>query len=172
MAAVRWPPRRRKHLTSGIIEVYIRKAALKDLDAIKSLADVHKKELGFVLRPALASSIERDEMLVAENSRGVVGFVEYHHRQDEQTTLYHIAVCSDHRRQGIGQRLVEVLINDAVEHSKRYVLLRCPVYLEANRFYARLGFSQIGVDPGKQRQLIVWRLLLSLGTHDMGEVKD
>ncbi|MBC8263372.1 MAG: GNAT family N-acetyltransferase [Anaerolineales bacterium] len=139
----------------------IRKAIPADLDIVKGLADAHKNELGFVLRPALASSIDRGEVIVAENSRGIVGFVEYHHRQDEQTTLYHIAVAPQHRRQGIGQRLVNALVYDAGEHNQRFVLLKCPADLEANKFYERLGFSHVDTQPGKQRELSIWRLPLS-----------
>lgn len=145
-------------------DLVIRKATQADLDVIKDLADAHKNELGFVLRPALANGIERGEVFVAENSRGIVGFVEYHHRQDEQTTLYHIAVQSEHRRQGIGRQLVEALIYDTSEYNKGFIQLKCPVELEANKFYKRLGFSQMEVHPGKGRDLAVWRLSLRSAT--------
>ena len=62
----------------------VRKATQADLDAVKGLADSHKHELGFVLRPALSRSIAREELLVAENHASVIGFIEYHHRQDER----------------------------------------------------------------------------------------
>ena len=39
----------------------IRKATPVDPDAIKVLADAHRRELGFVLRPALARSITRNK---------------------------------------------------------------------------------------------------------------
>jgi len=147
----------------------IRKATLADLGVIKGLADAHKNELGFVLRPALANSIERDEIFVAENSRGVIGFVEYHHRQDKQTTLYHIAVNPEHRRKGVGQQLVEALICDASEHGKGFIQLKCPVDLEANKFYRQAGFLRSCVQPGKNRGLVVWRLLLDPATHKTDE---
>lgn len=139
-------------------EVTIRKATLGDLDAIKALADRHKQELGFVLRPALVRSIERTEVFVAENSANVIGFLEYHHRRDSQTTLYHIAVQRDHRWQGIGQQLVDALIQDAVGFNKEFIQLKCPVNLGANEFYQHLGFSRIDVQPRRSRDLAIWRL--------------
>jgi len=141
-----------------MIGLMIHNATTADLDRIKSLADAHKNELGFVLRPALAASIDRGEVIVAKNTTGIVGFVEYHHRHDDQTTLYHIAVRPDHRRQGIGRQLVKALIHDAGECHKGFIQLKCPVDLEANRFYERLGFSQVDIQPGKHRNLAVWRL--------------
>jgi len=141
-------------------DLVIRRAIPSDLDAIKGLADRHRHELGFVLRPALAKSIEQSELLVAENSQGIVGFVEYHHRRDKQTTLYHIAVQHDHRQLNIGRQLVEALLSEAGQHSKSHIQLKCPVDLEANEFYERLGFTQVEVQPGKGRSLMVWRRVL------------
>lgn len=144
-------------MTSGKSEIVIRSAATTDLDAVKCLADEYRYELGFVLRPALAKSIEQSELLVAENSKGIVGFVEYHHRRDEQTTLYHIAVQHDHRQLNIGRQLVEALLSEARQHGKSRIQLKCPVDLEANEFYERLGFTRVEVQPGKGRSLVVWR---------------
>ena len=151
-------------------QVTIRKANPADLDEIKNLADAHKHELGFVLRPALTNSIQRDEVFVAENSGNVVGFIEFHHRRDGQTTLYHIAVQSDHRRQRTGRQLVDALIRDAREHADGFVQLKCPVDLEANQFYERLGFSCIGIQPNKHRKLAIWRL--SIGSKDPKDLQD
>lgn len=151
----------------GTNEIVIRKAAKEDLDDIKLLADSHRHELGFVRRSALAEAIERDELMVAQNHQQVVGFVEYHHRRDEQTTLYHIVVKFEHRRQGIGRQLVEALIHDAGERNRKFIQLKCPVDLEANKFYEQLGFLQVKTQPGKHRALAVWRLAVrstSLGS--------
>ena len=139
-------------------EITICKATVGDLDAIKDLADEHKHELGFVLRPALARSIERTEVFVAKSNGSVAGFLEYHHRQDSQTTLYHIVVRPDCRCQGIGQQLVDALVQDARERDKEVVHLKCPVDLEANEFYQQLGFSRARVQRSRNRDLAIWRL--------------
>jgi len=143
-------------------DLVVRKAVLSDLDALKSIADAHKHELGFVLRPALADSINRGQVLIAENSAGPIGFVEYRHRRDEQTTLYHIAVSPDHRRQGIGRRLMTALADDARRHDKIFIQLKCPAGLPANRFYARLGFQHLLTENGRRRPLLVWRIDLHI----------
>ena len=142
-------------------DLVIHTATLLDLGELKELTDAHKHELGFVLRPALARSITRGEVLVAENDTGLIGFVEYHHRQDEQTTLYHIIVAPDYRRQGIGQRLIERLANEARAVGKKIIVLKCPITLPANDFYARTGWSLAGSEPGKRRLLNLWRLVLA-----------
>jgi len=139
----------------------IRKATLADLDAIKSLTDAHRSELGFVMRPALAKSISQGEVFVAENNADLVGFVEYHHRRDEQTTLYHIAVEPDHRKQGIGRLLITSLANDAQQHDKTFIQLKCPTELSANHFYAHIGLTQVSVETGRRRPLAVWWLSLT-----------
>jgi N-acetylglutamate synthase-like GNAT family acetyltransferase len=158
MVVVRLPPKRRKHLTSGNNSLVVRKATTDDLDAIKTLADAHRRELGFVRRPALASAISRQEVLIAEEQDVLVGFAEYHHRRDEQTTVYHVAVDADHRRSGIGRQLIEALVTEAKGFGKSLIQLKCPSQLEANDFYAKVGFSRSGTQSGKNRDLVLWRM--------------
>jgi ribosomal protein S18 acetylase RimI-like enzyme len=142
----------------------IRKAVQSDLDEIKNLADAHKYELGFILRPALVESITRDEIFVATNDAGLVGFVDYRHRRDIQTTLYHLVVASEWQRRGVGRRLIEALQIEAVERDKQYILLKCPEDLPANTFYSKLGFELVTRENGQHRKLNVWRLSLYIGT--------
>lgn len=161
MEAVLLPPMRKTLLTYGDSVVKVRKAVLEDLDAIKQIADAHRNELGFIMRPALQRSIEREELYIAVNGDSVVGFVEYHHRRDEQTTLYHIAVSPEVRKRGIGTMLVEALKNEALDKGKQLILLKCPLPLPANSFYARLGWQRAAVEQGKSRPLVLWHLPLS-----------
>lgn len=131
---------------------------MKDLDAIKQLADQHKEELGFVLRPALQKAVTDQELFVAETDKEIVGFVHYHHRRDQQTTLYHIAVRATYQRQGIGAALIKTLHAEASRLGKSHILLKCPMELAANRFYSQCGFSLYGTSNGKRRPLNVWML--------------
>lgn len=141
----------------------VRKAVNRDLDTIKRLADAHRNELGFVMRPALERSIERRELLVASEDNGITGFVEYHHRRDRQTTLYHIAVKEELRNRGIGRMLLEALRDEALMEGKEIIRLKCPESLPANNFYARLGWQRTAIEEGKSRSLAVWEL--PLGKH-------
>lgn len=134
----------------------VRPAIAGDLDAVKALADQHRHELGFVLRPTLAESIQRGELLVAESDDRVVGFVEYHLRRDKQITLYHIAVASGERRQGVGQALFSALREEAESQRATTILLKCPVGLGANQFYEAIGFGLSGTWAGRKRPLNVW----------------
>ena len=138
--------------------ISIRKATRQDLRSLDALAAAHKDELGFVRRVALADSIQRGEILVAENDAHVIGFVHYRHRLNRQTTLYNIVVSPDRRRQGTGRRLVEALIQEVRSLGKQCIVLKCPSDLPANGFYARLGFHRWGEEPGKRRGLTLWRL--------------
>jgi ribosomal protein S18 acetylase RimI-like enzyme len=147
-------------LTSGVHEIIVTKAELSDIDRIKHIADLHRKELGFVRRPALIEAIDRSEVLIAKQNGNIVGFVEYRHRRDEQTTLYNIAVTLEYRGLGIGRRLIQSLLAEAKERNKKYVSLKCPVDLVANQFYEILGFHLYEIEAGKQRRLKIWRWLL------------
>jgi len=136
----------------------VRRATHDDLDAIKGLADMHKQQLGFVLRPALARSISRKEVLVAEDQAEVIGFVEYHHRQDDQTTLYHIAVAPAHRSVGVGKALINALRLEARDLGKEIIQLKCPADLQAYSFYGHVGFRSVGSEPGKERAIVIFSL--------------
>jgi N-acetylglutamate synthase-like GNAT family acetyltransferase len=149
-------PTRRMILTSGS-NVLIRPALPEDIDAIKRLADTHKHELGFLRRPALLEAISRQELLVAQNDLGIIGFVEYRHRKDQQTTLYNVVVHPNHRNHSIGKRLLFALEEEAQQRGKSWVLLKCPIDLSANNFYLHLGYLKVDVEQGKTRNLNVWR---------------
>lgn len=138
----------------------IRKATLQDLETIKQIADANKETIGFVLRPALAQNIERGWVLVAEREGVVIGFANYRHRRDEQTTLYEICVAEEHRDNGVGKSLLEALIEESRRLGKGRLRLKCPVGSEANAFYANLAFEQRGRERGKNKELILWERAL------------
>lgn len=144
-------------------EITIRKALHSDISDLKALADSHKEELGFVLRPALVKSINHGTILLAASTTAPVllGFIDYHHRKDPQTTLYHIVVSSDQRRHGIGREMVTELCKEALALEKSHIVLKCPVNLSANAFYRDLGFQLMATETGKTRRLNVWRLDLT-----------
>lgn len=136
----------------------ITKAVPQDIDAIKRIADVHRKELGFSRRPALLKSISQQEILVARQNEQIIGYVEYHHRRDEQTTLHNIVVFPEYRGQDVGRKLIATLQTESQSKNKRFILLKCPVDLPANNFYSHTGFSLVKTEPGKRRQLNIWQL--------------
>jgi len=125
----------------------IRQATLDDIPNIKQLADRHKKELGFILRPALVEAVDRAELLYHPESGS---FCHYHRRRDGFTTLREICVTEAYRGQGIGRELIDNLC--------RPVRLKCPVTNSSNDFYRHLGFQLAGTEPGKKRALNVWLL--------------
>ena len=143
-------------MTSGN-DFSIRPALTTDIDAIKQLADKHRNELGFLRRPALLRAIQRCELLVAQHRADLVGFIEYRHRQDKQTTLYNVVVHPEYRGLGVGRHLVFTLEKEAQEREKSLVLLKCPDDLPANQFYERIGYEKSNVEAGKSRRLNIWR---------------
>ena len=134
----------------------VRKATLEELDAIKSIADSNKDLIGFVLRPALAENISRQWVLVAEIGGQIIGFANYRHRRDHQTTLYEICVATAHRGNGVGKELMTALYMESRNLGQRCVRLKCPVNNAANVFYERLGFVRVGEEAGKRRALAIW----------------
>jgi ribosomal protein S18 acetylase RimI-like enzyme len=145
-------------LGKGKMQLIVRKATEDDLDSLKIIADAHSKELGFILRPALLESIKKGHVFVAAVGKDLAGFVEYHHRRDAQTTLYHIVIIPEYRGQKAGQQLVEALKEESIAQGKGCIVLKCPEELTANGFYKAQGFRLVTVDQGRRRRLNVWSL--------------
>lgn len=142
-------------------EIAIRHAIVEEIDAIKKLFDRHKNELGFVVKSALVNSIHRNELIVAIKMDGeIVGVVHYRHRKDGQTTLYSIIVDDMYRQKTLGKSLLYELKREATYKGQKNILLKCPVELEANRFYEAERFSLVTTDIGKHRPLNIWVLSL------------
>ena len=143
-------------------QVRIRKAIEKDIDKIKLIADANKDTIGFVLRSQFEAALNRSELLVATTRNGIViGFANYHHRKDAQTTLYEICVKEEHRGNGIGRKLIRALVEESKDVGKKKILLKCPESLEANGFYRKLCFENIAKENGRKRRLNVWALDLN-----------
>ena len=103
-------------------------------------------------------NINRNEVFVITAEEELIGFVDYRHRRDHQTTLYHILVSPEWQGRGIGRKLIEALRTEAIAKGKSYILLKCPENLDANFFYEGLGFKLDTSENGRQRVLNVWRL--------------
>ena len=133
------------------------KATERNIGEIKIIADANRDTIGFILRPALLEAMERKELIVVKAlNNKVMGFINYHHRQDRQTTIYEICVKTSYRHRGIGRRLIRTVVNEAYSLGKDRIVLKCPEGLPANRFYSRLGFCHVSTENGKKRRLNVW----------------
>lgn len=139
----------------------IRKGNSNDITLCKRLADANREALGFVMRAKFEDAAKAGFLLVAETDQNIVGFVIYRHRQqDKQTTLYDLCVAESWRRRGIARSLLMTLKAEASQRQRTCIKLKCPVGLEANDFYERVGFAQIGIQTGKKRNLNIWQLSL------------
>jgi len=131
----------------------IRKATLADLDRIKAIADANRATLGFVLRASLAEQVARQWIVVVEEGGSIVGFVNYRHRLDRQTTIYEICVAKDSRGRGNGRAMIEALVQEC----QSCIRLKAMQGIAANGFYEHLGFVLEGQEQGRKRILNRWR---------------
>jgi GNAT superfamily N-acetyltransferase len=138
----------------------VREGTPEDLSEIKRLVDAHRHELGFVPRPALLAAIERGWLLVAEvDGLGPVAMANWWARRDGVVVLYNLAVSPSARGKGIGRSLLEKLVDWAKLRGALAIALKCPVDLPANAFYEHFGFTLHSREPGKLRNLNLWRLV-------------
>jgi ribosomal protein S18 acetylase RimI-like enzyme len=142
--------------------VVIRFAHDTDVPACKRIADAHRGDLGFLPRAVFVEAAKRKRLLVAETGeKHVVGFVRFNHRvRGPETALYDICVDRDHHRMGIGAALVSSLVAECRLLGRSSIMLRCPEGAAASAFYDRLGFLQSGLESGRQRRIVVWRIAI------------
>lgn len=98
----------------------------------------------------------------------VIGFAGVQRRPDAAHVTT-IAVAPEHRRQGVGARLLEWLLDAAVALGCRAATLEVRASnAEARRLYARAGFVEAGARPDYYRQptedaVIMWQTLTARG---------
>ncbi|NIP31133.1 MAG: GNAT family N-acetyltransferase [Candidatus Dadabacteria bacterium] len=118
---------------------------------IKKITNQHRKELGFVMQPALREAIKRGELKVALNSEGeVIGFVHWRKRRDGFHKIYEIAV----ERGWIGSGLGKELFNTV---PKPRTLKTTIDNERGNEFYRRQGMEHKGVEQGRKRKLNIYQ---------------
>jgi ribosomal protein S18 acetylase RimI-like enzyme len=87
-------------------------------------------------------------VVVARRERRIAAFAIMHFG-DDVAHLNLLAVAPDHRRQGLGRRLMGWLTETAIEAGVFRINLELRLRNEPARiFYERLGFDQIGVVQG------------------------
>lgn len=92
-----------------------------------------------------------------------VGFCNYHHGRDKQTTIYEIAILKEYQRQGYGRLLFYRVLCSAIERGYDRIVAKCPVDLESNGFYVRLGFKLVEIETGRATcQLNRWQYDIQL----------
>lgn len=78
-----------------------------------------------------------------------VGFCNYHHGRDKQTTIYEIAILKEYQRLGYGRLLFYRVLCSAVEQDHDRIVAKCPPNSENNGFCERLGFKLAGLKNGR-----------------------
>ncbi|NET55977.1 MAG: GNAT family N-acetyltransferase [Symploca sp. SIO2E6] len=124
----------------------------------KRIASRFSKELGFVNIRSLEESDTKGCLEVIQG----IGFTHFHHRRDKQTTIYSLAVLSEHQRQGWGRLLFYRVLCRAIEARCDRIFLKCPSECAANAFYSSIGFKLLGTAPGKKRRLNCWQYQIQL----------
>lgn len=85
------------------------------------------------------------ELMVAEMDGELVGTVSMRHNPEAETMhLFALEVATGRRRQGIGRRIVELVIEEARRRGCTRVYLEVRTDNPARRLYHRLGFRRVG----------------------------
>jgi ribosomal-protein-alanine N-acetyltransferase len=84
------------------------------------------------------------DMLIVEAAEQVIGYSASWYVLD-QAELGNVAVSAEWRRNGVGARLIEIVLTRAAERGVREVFLEVrPSNEDAQRLYQRFGFRTVG----------------------------
>src|SRR5258708_7243001 len=93
------------------------KGTVKQVPAMKAIADANRDELGFVNRAKFMQAVNEERIIVALLQKQVIGFVVFRHRKiDSQTTLSEICLDQAVRGYGYGRGLINALYYDSIKH--------------------------------------------------------
>jgi ribosomal protein S18 acetylase RimI-like enzyme len=84
---------------------------------------------------------------VAESNGEIIGTIAIKEEKDMTARLRRLFVDKKHRRQRVGQKLLDTVLSFARDSGYReLVLSTIPTMMEAQEFYKRNGFKEIGRD--------------------------
>lgn len=126
----------------------IRNMRLEDLDQVMSL------ELACFSVPWTKESFEQEltknklaNYLVIEENDAIIGYGGTWYVMDEGH-ITNIAVHPEHRKKGLGKKLVAAMIEEAKKHQMTQMTLEVRVSnLPAIKLYEGMGFSSVGIRP-------------------------
>lgn len=137
----------------GSIEIM--KADMTHLEAVVNLSRLESKWLGWSPRGVYKEAIAHGHVIVAvKDGKYVVGFKEYGGTTKTMWTSYKTAVLPSERGQGIGKRMMDMLIAEAAEHDAG---VRMKI-IEGNPMiphYQHMGFRIVGIEPSKQTNVLI-----------------
>ena len=147
------------------LEVIIRMAEKKDLDTIIEIESIcfPKEEAATPKSFRERFKVFPENFIVAElkNEKKLIGFIDgcttdvpdlpdilyekasLHKKDGDYQTVFGIDTLPDYRRQGVGEHLMNALINLSKKREKKGIVLTCKDYLI--HFYEKFGYKNQGV---------------------------
>ena len=92
----------------------------------------------------LKNKIENMELYVAENNDKIVGWLRYNLFWDNIPFMNMIYLLEEHRRMGIGAKLIKYWEDEMKQKGYKNVLTSTQSNEEAQYFYRKMGYKEIG----------------------------
>lgn len=91
----------------------------------------------------LKEAADRNELILIDG-----GFCRFHIRKDGQLIIHEILSI----KKGAGNEILKIL-----ERKQCFcIVAKCPIDLEANKWYEKKGFKLIGIETSSKRHLNIW----------------
>jgi len=103
-----------------------------------------KEQDNHISEKILRKKIENIEILVMENNGKIMGWLRYNLFWDNIPFMNMIYFLEEYRKIGLGKKLVEFWENERKNNGYRNVLTSTQSNEEAQHFYRKLGYIEIG----------------------------
>ncbi len=136
---------------------------MNDFEFIVGLMRDNYEAVGFLPRIAVSNYLtERSHVLIPNK-----GYLLYENPKPYQILrIAQSCVDYDLRQRGYGQQMIAQVIADAEAHYVSAIRLRCAENLDANNFWAAMGFEKIRIlspDNQRHRRINVWQKTITAG---------
>lgn len=137
----------------------IRKAVLKDLPKIKKLSNQFKFELNRDWKGLIHS--RNSEMFLLMNKEDIVGFTGLvYHAWNNTIQITNVFIHPRYRRQGLGLKLINFLIEKAKKTNYRCLIAEAPSLNPVLKLYKKAGFRKCGYNDryysNSEKEIALW----------------
>jgi len=121
----------------------IRKASIKDKEAIEKLSHEHSFEINRKWEKILSSQ-KTETYILIDNDKivGLTGLI--HHKWNNTLQILNIFIHPDYRRQGLGLKLINHIKGIARQSDFRCLIAEAPSNTNAPKLYEKAGFRKSG----------------------------
>ena len=120
----------------------IKKQKKDNIEFVRQLMKKNSKSLGFIPIIAAEKASNENRLFIYSEQNKKIGYLMFGPiNEGKDVAIWQICVDEKNRRKGIGKKLFNMLLSQALANRAKGIRLRCASDLPANYFWKSLGFD-------------------------------